>query len=107
MADRLHGRLAGWLSAQDGNLGGSWLKRARLSASDAEQLEALRRLDGVMGAAVHRLPEDDQRFLALRFAGGLSVAQVARATHRTREAVRMQQLLTLRALQHELESHAS
>ena len=60
-----------------------------------------------MGAAVHRLSEDDQRFLALRFAGGLSTAQVARVTHRSDEAVRMQQLQTLRALQQEIESHAS
>ena len=35
---------------------------------------------------------------------GMSVAQVAKTLHRSRDEVRMHQLLALRALQHELES---
>jgi DNA-directed RNA polymerase specialized sigma24 family protein len=74
---------------------------------DVRDLLALQQLDGVMGAAVHRLSPEHQQLLAMRFGNGFTVAQVARATRQSKADVRMQQLLALRALQHELESHAS
>lgn len=74
---------------------------------EAADLLALQQLEGVMGAAMHRLSPEQQQFLALRFGRGFSVAQIARVSHRAKAEVRMDQLLTLRALQHELESHAS
>lgn len=74
---------------------------------DAADLLALQRLEGVMGAAMHRLSPEQQQFLVLRFGRGFSVARIARVTRRTRADARMDQLIALRALQHELESHAS
>ena len=74
---------------------------------DATAVLALQQLDGSMGDAVERLTHEHQELLALRFGHGLTVAQVARATGRAKADVRMQQLLALRALQHELESHAT
>ncbi|MGE3856110.1 MAG: sigma factor-like helix-turn-helix DNA-binding protein [Dehalococcoidia bacterium] len=70
-------------------------------------LAVVRQLDGVMGTAMHRLSPEHQQLIAMRFGNGYTVAQIARATHRTKAAVRLDQLLALRALQHELESHAS
>ena len=65
------------------------------------------RVGGVVGAAMQRLEPEHQHLIALRFGRGYSVAQVARAVHRPKGEVRMLQLLALRALQRELESHAS
>lgn len=76
-------------------------------AERAAQLDSLRQLDGVMGEVVHRLAPDDQLLVALRFGGAMTVAQVARLTHRSKDAVRLQQLKVLRMLQHELETRAS
>ena len=70
-------------------------------------LVPVHQLDGVMGTAMHRLPPEYQQLIAARFGNGYTVSQIARATRRTKAAVRMDQLLALRALQHELESHAS
>jgi len=70
-------------------------------------LVALQQLDGVMGAAMHRLSNEHQQLIALRFGNGYTVSQIARATRRPKASVRLDQLLALRALQHELESHAS
>jgi len=71
-----------------------------------EELEPLGQLDGLMGEAVRGLSFDHQRLVALRFGRGLTVAQVARVTHRSKAEVRMEQLLALRALQREIESRA-
>ena len=72
----------------------------------AEHLDALRQLGGALGEGVHRLPAEDQLLVALRFGRSMTVAQVARLTRRSRDAVQMQQLLVLRVLQQELESGA-
>jgi hypothetical protein len=102
-------RVAGSMRPQSGWRGWRALLPfgGRIPTSDVQDTLALQQLDGVMGDAVHRLSEEHQRLLALRFAHGYTVAQVARATSRPKAEVRMSQLRALRALQHELESHAS
>jgi DNA-directed RNA polymerase specialized sigma24 family protein len=83
-----------------------WPSLLRQAAPEAD-LDMLGQLDGVLGDAVHRLAPAYQSLIALRFGRGLTVAQVARMTHRTKAEVHMDQLRALRALQHAIESRAS
>jgi RNA polymerase sigma-70 factor (ECF subfamily) len=62
---------------------------------DAMTREALARLDQLLSA----LPAEKREILALRFAGGLTIAEIAAVTGRSAEATRKQLTRTLQTLE--------
>lgn len=46
---------------------------------EGERRRASENLSSIMSAIIHRLPEDEQLILQLRFEGGMAVSQIARA----------------------------